>query len=445
MAKMQRKNTGVHPAYAKHTAGAKLQVLDAVSQVRIPVSMQIGPPPAVCVNKGDKVLVGQVIARGEAAMSVPVHSSVSGEVLAITKEVQSSGRSCDVIVIQNDKRYTWDPNLKAPVVEHKADFIAAVQASGLVGLGGAGFPTHIKLAPPAGKEIDTLIVNGMECEPYITSDDFIMREYAQEIVEGAGLVLKYCSIPRAIIGIEDNKPEAISAMRSAVQAHPGSEKFTVTVVPSLYPQGAEKVTIKQLTNREVPSGGLPHDVGVLVCNVGSLRHIARYLKTGQPLVRRIITLDGPALNHPGLYEAPIGASIKDLIDLSGGLCKVPEKVIMGGPMMGVAVANIDTPLLKMNNAILVFDHELAQLPQEGPCINCGRCSRVCPMGLMPNYLDRFARKEMPEELLMYGVDDCMQCGSCSYVCPAKRYLVQTIMVGKAQAGNYRRQLSTKQA
>lgn len=436
MSFFKRRNVGVHPVYAKNTSGANPRVLSNISQVKIPVSMQIGPPPQVCVAKGDQVKVGQLIAKPEAPMSVPVHASVSGEVIDIVSEVQANGRPCDVVVIKNDKRFSPAPDLEAPVVNSKEDFLAAVRASGLVGLGGAGFPTHIKLNPPADKPIDFLLVNGMECEPYITSDDWLMQNRAKEIFEGISQVLRWCQIPQAIIGLENNTPEALAALQKELATRPDKDKIKIVSLPAVYPQGAEKVLITSLTGRQVPPQGLPHDVGCLVMNVASLAHIASYLENGMPLVRRLLTLDGPALNRSGLYDTPIGSSIADLLDFAGGLVKVADKVIMGGPMMGVAVSRLDAPILKMNNAILVFDHETAKLPEEGPCIHCGRCALHCPMHLMPTMLDKYARKNDAEHLALFDVNECIECGACTYICPAKRYLVQNIRVGKQIVRNY---------
>ncbi len=430
MSLFKHKHIGVHPREEKNTSGAELRIINKVPLVRIPVAMQIGPPPKTIVKKGDAVKLGQIIAEGEAFLSVPVHASVSGTVLEVVSEVQSNGRPCDVVVIENDGKYTKYEHLIAPEVNSKEDFIAAVRASGLVGLGGAGFPTHVKLSPPPDKPVSILLINGMECEPYITSDEWLMRNYADEIIKGAELVLKWCGIEEAVIGLESNTPEAKTALETALENSEVKGKIRLEMVRSLYPQGAEKVLIKTLTGREVPSGGLPHDVGTLVLNVGTLRHIANYLTHGMPLVRRFITLDGPALNRTGIYEVPIGARICDILEAAGGLAKVPEKVIMGGPMMGVSVNNIESSIIKMNNAILVFDHEQAHLPEELPCIHCGRCIRDCPMRLMPTRLDVASRTGNIENLQAYSVNDCIECGACSFICPSKRYLVQNIRIGK---------------
>lgn len=423
----------IHPDYSKHTAGVPVRKLNRVPLVRIPMNMQIGPGCRAIVKPGDKVLLGQPIGEPVAPMSVPVHASVSGEVTAVTVEMQSNSRACEVVEIKNDMRMTPFTDFKAPVIESREDFIKAIRDAGLVGLGGAGFPTHFKLNPPPDKKIDTLLVNGMECEPFITSDDHTVRNRVRQVIEGIHSVLKWCEIPRAIIGMEDNTPEARTILEKALIEYREllQGKVSLSVIKSAYPQGAEKVLIRTLTGRSVPSGGLPHDVFVLVMNISTVGFVGSYLENGMPLVSRILTLDGPALNRSGIYEVPIGARINDLLELSGGLCKVPTKVIMGGPMMGVAVNNIDSPILKMNNAILVFDEGFARIPPEGPCIHCGRCADVCPMQLMPTELDRFSRRNELGKLEDYAIFDCIECGSCSYICPAGRHIVQNIRVGKA--------------
>lgn len=421
---------GVHPPASKHTAGDVCHPLNKIPLVRIPMNMQIGPGCKAIVQKGDKVEVGMVIGEPIAAMSVPIHASVSGEVLSVKKEIMADSRECEFVEIKNDGKFTPWEGITPPVVQSKDDFIAAVRASGLVGLGGAGFPTHFKLNPPPDKKIDYLLVNAMECEPYITTDDYLIRHHVDEIMEGIDLVMRYASIPHCVIGLERNTPEAFRVLSEELKRDNLGRDIKIERLKAMYPQGAEKVLIRSLTGRQVPSGGLPHDVGCLVMNVGSVRHIAHYLKTGMPLTRRFITLDGPALNRSGIYDVPIGARIRDLIEASGGLAKVPEKIIMGGPMMGVAISDPDSPILKMNNAILVFDAESADLPDEGPCIHCGRCSNVCPMMLLPTELDRFSRERKVEKLQAYAIMDCIECGSCTYICPAKRFLVQNIRIGK---------------
>ncbi|MDO5733937.1 MAG: electron transport complex subunit RsxC [Eubacteriales bacterium] len=421
---------GIHPPESKHTSSSELKVLRRFPTIRMSMQQQIGPGAKACVKRGDKVTVGQVIGEPIAPMSVPIHSSVSGTVEKISTEIQHAGRPMEVIEIKNDFKDTVCPDLKIPEVNDRESFCTAVRDSGLVGLGGAGFPTHFKLNPPPDKKIDMLLINGMECEPFITSDDFQMREYTEEIIEGVRQVLKWTQIPQAIIGVEGNTPRANAKIKKIIADLGLSGSIKLMAQKARYPLGAEKMLIYRLTGRIVPEGGLPHDVGCLVLNVGTCRSIQQFLSTGMPLVSKIVTLDGGAVRRPGNYEVPIGAPIDDFVDLTGGFQKNPAKVIMGGPMMGIAVSSLSDPILKNNNAILVFSAEEAAIPPESACMLCGRCTRSCPMGLVPTALDQAARKEQAERLGHFYVMDCIECGCCTYVCPAKRYLVQNIRVGK---------------
>lgn len=421
---------GVHPPENKNTADSELVELRNFSLIRIPMQQQIGPGCKPCVNKGDTVTVGQMIGEPIAGMSVPIHSSVSGTVERIAKEVQHNGRMMEVIEIKNDKKFTVCEDIAPPVVDSKESFIEAVRQSGVVGLGGAGFPTHFKLDPPPDKKIDLLLVNGMECEPYITSDDYQMRQYPEQILDGIQHVMQWCQIPQVIIGVESNTPKANQRLKKLLQERGLTGSVKLIAQKTRYPLGAEKMLIYRLAGRIVPEGGLPHDVGTLVLNVGTCRIIAQYLETGMPLVEKIITLDGAAVRVPGNYLVPIGAPIDEVVNLSGGYQKSPAKIIMGGPMMGVAVSSVNDPILKNNNAILVFDAKQAAIPDESACMLCGRCTKACPMGLVPTALDQAARKEQVDRLEDFYVMDCIECGCCTYVCPAKRYLVQNIRVGK---------------
>lgn len=424
---------GVHPRSNKHTSESELVVINEVKSVRIPMAMQIGPGCKVCVKKGEDVKVGQLIGEPIAGMSVPVHSSVSGTVTSVKPQVKSDGTMMEMVEIESDGLFTVHESVKPPTVTNKQELIEAVRAAGLVGLGGAGFPTHFKLNPPPDKKIDRLLINGMECEPYITSDEFVVRNRLEELCLGISTVMRLCEIPVGIIGMEVNTPEAIKIIDHATSSSPHLADLDVTIksVPACYPQGAEKVMIRNLTGREVPSGKLPHDVGCLVMNIGTARYIGHYLLTGEPLTRKYITLDGSAIKVPGIYDVPIGASIDEIVQLTGGYTDKPGKVIMGGPMMGVAVDNVEMSIIKNNNAIVVLDSEDSQIPEEHPCIRCGRCVRVCPMYLMPTELDQAGRKHDIATLTEMSVMDCIECGCCTFVCPAKRYLVQNIRIGKA--------------
>lgn len=425
---------GVHPLGNKNTHFNPVVRLDNFKEIRIPMSMHIGPPCTCVVKKGDSVKVGQMIGQPDAPLAVPIHASVSGTVQSVRKELASSGRSMEVVTIESDGQYTKDDSLAVPNVTDRTSFIQAVRNSGLVGLGGTGFPTHMKMKPPPGKEPDTLVINAAECEPYITSDFRQCVEHPDQIIDGILAVLKYIDIPRALVGVEDNKPKAVDALRNELAKRnlDASSDPAITIQPlkTRYPQGAEKMLIYSLTKRVVPTGGLPHDVHVLVLNVNTVRFIAEYLETGVPLVRKQLTLDGSAIRVPGNFDVPIGAPIPDVVEAAGGLKSDPAKVIMGGPMMGVALDRVEATVIKHNNAILVFDAAEAAIPDETQCIRCGRCVDACPMLLMPTDLDSLARFKDVEGLQRYHVMDCIECGCCTYVCPAKRYLVQSIRLGK---------------
>jgi electron transport complex protein RnfC len=368
-------------------------------------------------------------------MAVPIHSSVSGTVKQVRREVASNGRSMEVVEIESDLKYTWHDSIKPPTITDQASFIQAIRDSGLVGLGGAGFPTYMKLQPPPGKEPDVLLINAAECEPYITADFRQCAEHPDEIIDGTMQVMKYMQISKAIIGVEDNKPLAAEVLRNEITkyflAMNIKPQIKVVSLKTIYPQGAEKMLIYSLTKRAVPSGALPHDVGVLMLNVSTVRFISKYIKTGMPLVRKRVTLDGSGLNLPSNVNVPIGALIPDVIEAAGGLAEEAGKIIMGGSMMGVAVDRLDVSIIKHNNAILVFGKKEASIPDETQCIRCGRCITACPMHLMPTNLDIMARNKDFEGLKQYHVMDCIECGCCTYVCPAKRYLVQSIRNGKA--------------
>ena len=422
----------IHPADKKGTADLAIKQLSGFSRVTIPLDMQVGPGCESIVKKGDHVDIGDPLGYPLGAWSVPVHASISGEVESVQQQILSDGSRAQYVTIVSDGKDTVSELVEKPVVTDHASFIEAVRASGLVGLGGAAFPTHVKLNPPPDKKVDTLIVNAAECEPYITTDNRICLENAYECVAGALATAFWCDIEHVVFGIEDNKKDAASALKKAAKRakHEGRGSVEIKVLPTSYPTGAEKVLIRLINGRIVPEGGLPADVGVIVQNVTTIWFIARYLRTGMPLIKKWITLDGGAVKTPGNFEVPIGSSIEEVIEKAGGLKAEARKIIMGGPMMGVAVDDITRPILKHNNAILVFTEEEAALPEESACIHCGRCFRACPMKLMPAALDKAARANNATELDERHVLNCIECGSCTYVCPAKRYLVQNIRNGK---------------
>lgn len=349
------------------------------------------------------------------------------------KVMLAGGQVLDAVVIDSDGKMEVSPDVKPPVINSLDDFIKAVHDSGLVGLGGAGFPTHVKLKVPEGKKIDTLIINAAECEPYITADNRGAIEDSQDVFAGIREVLKMLKIERAIIAVEDNKPDVIKAMNELAGKEDGELKGHIHVLPlhSRYPQGAEKVLIQSCTERRVPIGKLPADVGCIVMNVTSAAFLGSYLRTGMPLVKKRVTIDGSAIKNPQNVIAPLGTPIKDIIDFCGGYKEPPKKILMGGPMMGMAIASDELPIIKQNNGIICLGDEEAHKLEPTECIRCGRCVAGCPMDLMPTLLEKFAMAKRVDDLKKFSVMDCMECGTCAFNCPAGRPLVQAIRLGKS--------------
>ena len=418
---------GVSVPHRKHTQECETRRLECGGFVTLPLSMHIGAPAQAIVQKGDRVFVGTLVGKATSLISANIHSSVSGTVEDITKYLAVDGSYKDAVVIRSDGENTPDPSICPPKVHDRESFVAAVKDSGLVGLGGAGFPTHVKLMPPKSTVIDTLVINAAECEPYITSDYREMIENPDSVVDGLVMVMNYLQIPRAFIGIEDNKPKAIELMREKT-----AKISTVKVVKlrSSYPQGAEKMLIANTVHRTVPIGKLPSDVGCIVLNVGSLSFMNKYLRTGMPLVARRITVDGGAVAQPGNYEVPIGISIKEVIEASGGYSQPCRELLMGGPMMGISVFTDKSPVLKNNNAILaVTDEEICGIAID-PCIHCGRCAYHCPMRLSPVEIAAAFDNGDLERANKMSVMACVECGTCSFVCPAKRPVTQYMKLTK---------------
>lgn len=435
MFRLQLSERGIHPPESKSTKDCQTLSYNSFGKVSIAMSMHIGVPCTPSVKVGDYVCVGQKIADSTAFMSVPVHSSISGKVTAIREVVAWSGLPVNSIDIESDGLATVHESVIPPVINDRESFIKAIRESGLVGLGGASFPTHVKMGPPKGKEPDTLVINAAECEPFITSDYRQCVEHSDDIILGTLSVMKWLSIPRAIIGIEDNKLEAAKFLRYQIERHRCSENVSIKILKTMYPFGAEKSLIYNTTGRAVPAGGLPYDVKVLVLNVGTVCFLEEFLRTGMPLVRKNLTLDGDALVKPCNMNVPVGALISDIIEASGGLKEEPSKVMMGGPMMGIALDRLDIGIVKANNAILVMDSRQAYTPPENPCIRCSRCIDACPMMLLPTTLDALTKIKDVSALRDHNVMDCIECGCCSYVCPSKRYLVQSIRWGKLMVKN----------
>jgi len=427
MGLFKRHLKGIHVDYRKNTMECKTEIMPVPKRLYISMVQHIGAPCVPLVSPGDEVKVGQKIGDSDAFVSAPIHSSVSGKVIAIEDIMSSLGTKDKTIVIESDGLQTLCQGLTPPQVSTREEFVKAVRASGLVGLGGAAFPTHVKYSPKNIDDVKILIINGAECEPYITSDYRTMLESTKHVVNGARLVMKYLGLEKCYIGIEDNKPKAIAAISEEAAGDPSIEILTLR---SQYPQGAERVLIYEATGRPLPPGKLPADIGVLVSNVSSVSFISRYFKTGMPMMRKRITVDGDAVCTPKNLYAPIGAQIKDVIDFCGGYKSVARKIIMGGPMMGRAIYDDDKAIIKNNNAILAFNEDQVTEHPETGCIKCGRCVASCPLDLMPTYIAKAYEAEDIDMLKKLKVTICMECGCCSYVCPAKKQLALTNRLAK---------------
>lgn len=419
--------------HLKHTASMKPIELQMPSEVLLPVSQHIGAPAKPIVKAGDTVKLGQKIAEAQGEVSSPIHASVSGTVKKIEEILLFDGRRVPAIRIENDKLMTVSEEVAVPSITSLDELIEAVRESGVVGLGGAGFPTAKKLSALSHGGIDTLIINGAECEPYITGDTRAMLDEAEWLRYGIELFAKYIPTLKFIFGIENNKKSSIALMK---RTFVDMSAVSVRALPSKYPQGAEKVLIYNTTKRVVPEGKLPADVGVLVMNVTTLLSVAKYIKTGMPLVSRTVTLDGSAVASPKNVIVPIGTTLSELIELGGGLKSEAGKVILGGPMMGGAVASLDEPVIKTTGAVTVLSVEDSTEKEETACIHCGRCVETCPHLLNPVELSRAltidSKQEKIKRLEELKVMLCIECGSCSYVCPAKRPLVQNNRLAKGE-------------
>ena len=423
---------GVHLKHHKHTAGQRPEPMPVPKQITLPMSMHIGAPAVPCVAVGDEIGVGQRIADAGAGLSSPIYSGVSGKVKKIDEITVSTGAKVRTVTIECDGEQKVAEGIAPPSVTDKESFLAAIRESGLVGLGGAGFPTVVKLNVPAGR-VDTVVVNGAECEPYITSDTRTMIDESDLVAEGLSLIMQYLEIPNAVFGIEKNKPECVAAMKKATASMSG---VRVQSLPALYPQGGEKVLVYHTTGRVIGEGKLPLDAGVIVVNCTTLSVIAKYLRTGMPLVSKCVTVDGSAVKEPKNLIVPIGTSVRDVIDACGGFAQAPKKILSGGPMMGVALVDLDAPILKQTNAVLAFGEKEATLPKETACIRCGKCLDTCPLGLSPVELARAFEQGDDASLEELKVNLCMECGCCSYVCPAKRNLVQMNRLAKGRLRTY---------
>ena len=428
-----KKLSGVRVKHCKNTADLAPVRIAVPQTVYIPMAMHIGAPAVLSVKVGDSVKVGTLIGESGAGLSSPVYSSVSGTVKKIDEIIAIAGNHVATVVIESDGEQTIDENISPYEVNTKEDFLAALKKSGIVGLGGAGFPTPIKLNADNSR-VDTLVINGAECEPYITSDTRTMLDCADDVAYGISLICKFLEIDNVIIGIEKNKPQCISAMRKATEDMAG---VRVMSLPSVYPQGGEKVLAYHTTGRVIPQGKLPLDVGIIVINCTTVAAIAKFIRTGMPLVEKCVTVDGSAVSEPKNLIVPIGTPVGELIKECGGFKEEPRKALYGGPMMGIALPDLTSPILKQTNAVIFMGEKEATPPPVTPCIKCGACIEACPFSLDPVAISKAYKAGEPEVLERLKVDICMECGCCSYVCPAKRNIVQRNKMAKSMLRDYK--------
>jgi len=431
---------GIHPSENKLTAGSKIRELPVPGQVSIPLNQHIGAPPKILVEKGDMVKVGQLIAQGEGFISANIHSSVSGKVLKVDAVVDISGykRKAITIKVEGDEwleEIDTSTELVKEISLERHEIVRKINESGIVGMGGATFPSHVKLTLPRGKKAEYLIVNGAECEPYLTSDHVLMLEKAEQILTGTTIMMKALDVDKAIIGIENNKLDAIVHMSTLAEHYPGIQVQGLKVK---YPQGGEKQLIQSLINREVPSGGLPIDVGAVVFNVGTLLATYQAMQKNKPLLERVVTVTGKHLEKPGNFMVRIGTPVSALVEASGGLPENTGKIISGGPMMGKALNSLEVPIIKGTSGITVLPDTESRRKEIQNCIRCSKCITVCPMGLEPYLLMPMGERELFGRMEEERAMDCIECGSCSYICPSNRPLLDYIRLGKVEINKIRR-------
>ncbi len=423
---------GIHPPDHKElSSGVSVKEASLPSQVLIQLSQHIGAPCKCVVQIGQEVKKGDLIGEPTGFVSAPVHSSVSGKVVALMDIPNAMGRMVPAVVIDNNGKEEWtqlrdNPDYMKLTPE---ELKGKIKDAGIVGMGGATFPTHVKLSPPKEKPIDVVIINGAECEPYLTADHRLMVETPSDVIEGLKILMRVLGVSKGYVGIENNKPDAIAKMK---EASSGETNIEVMALEVKYPQGAEKMLIKAITDRDVPAGGLPMDVGVVVQNVGTALAVFEACRYGKPLIERVVTVTGLGVKSPGNLRAKIGTPVRELIETCGGFNNNPAKVILGGPMMGFAQYTIDVPVAKGTSGVLIMsEEELSVSGRFGPCIRCSSCIDVCPMGLMPSMLSILSEKGFYEETKEYNLLDCFECGTCTYVCPSKRPIVQFIRLSKS--------------
>lgn len=429
---------GIHPNDRKAATNKKpIEKLPPPAQVVIPMAMHIGAPCQPCVAVGDHVTVGQKVGEASAFVSSPVHASVSGTVIAVEPRPHFSGVNVMSVVIENDFNDTPCPDIKPAdnpqklTAEQLADI---VKEAGIVGMGGATFPTHVKISSSVGK-VDTVIINASECEPYITSDHRLLLEYPEDVIGGASILARIFGVDRVHIGIESNKMNAAELLQMRIREQ--KAPVVVDVLHARYPQGAEKQLCQSITGRQVPAGALPAAIGCAVFNVVTTASIYRAVTAGVPVTHRIVTVSGSGVMEPKNLYCPIGTPISELLDACGGVRKNTFKILMGGPMMGNAQYNMSVPVGKGTNAILAFSDKEERTVENPACIRCGKCMSVCPMHLQPVFMYQYERAGMMEELENAHVMDCMECGACTYICPGRLHLVQTFRAGKQKINNAR--------
>ncbi|MFW5943885.1 MAG: electron transport complex subunit RsxC [Bacteroidota bacterium] len=426
------KKGGVHPPENKLSGDKPIEKLQLPKQVSIPIAQHIGAPSKPLVKKKDKVKAGDVIAESQGFVSSNIHSSVSGTVSKIGEVIDTTGfRKPAVVINVEDDEWNDNIDVSGDIVKDfsytAGEIIDKILQGGIVGMGGATFPSHVKLSIPEGKKIDTLVINGAECEPYLTSDHRVMLERSEEMLVGIKLLRKALGAENVMIGIEQNKTDAIEHVSGLVANEPGIEVNSLKVK---YPQGGEKQLIKALLGREVPSGGLPLDIGVVVHNVGTTVAVYEAVQKNKPLIERVVTVTGKSLSRPSNFMTRIGTPVKNLIEAAGGLPEDTGKVVSGGPMMGKALSSLEVPVVKGTSGILVIPEKDAHRDEEFNCIRCAKCVDACPMGLEPYLLKQLAQLERYEECEENAIMDCMECGSCSFTCPARVPLLDYIRLGK---------------
>ncbi len=436
---------GIHPAYHKEaTDSTRVEVMPVPKTLYVALNQHLGAPSRPVVKKGDTVLRGQPLAESAGYVSSWVHAPTSGIIKAVESRLTAGGQLATVVEIEANGA---DQAIESPApatdwrVMQTRELVDLILQAGVIGMGGAGFPTQVKLLPPPGKTIETLVINGAECEPYLTADHRLMVEESARISQGIQIVQRILGATKVRVAIEDNKPEAIAAMESALKMAEGD--IQLVVVKTKYPQGAEKQLIYSCTRREVPSGGLPMDVGALVENVGTAAAISDAVFLRRPLTERVLTVTGDAVANPKNVLARVGTSFRDLIGFCGGLRGPVGKVICGGPMMGVAQSSLDVGMNKTTSGLLLLSRSQVHQYTSTPCIGCGRCVQACPSSLLPCFLSENLEAENFEEAERLNVLDCIECGACAFECPAHRPLVQHMRQGKAKVIQLRRQRETK--